>query len=108
MAAKKCQTKQAEQKAVLRTGKQAMRAGKPRNRIQMPATEKLSAKQKALQARERTFAKARDIYATPNYIAVVDKGGTSYYKKNDENRAIAKKVTGGKLRVGKRTGKTRS
>jgi hypothetical protein len=33
---------------------------------------------------------------------VVDRDGTSYYKKNDENRAIAKKVTGGKLRIGKR------
>ena len=108
MTAKKCQAKQAGQKAAPRAVKQVTRAGKPRNRIQMPATEKLSAKQKALQARERTFAKARDIYATPNYIAVVDKGGTSYYKKNDENSAIARRVTGGRLRVGKRTGKTRS
>lgn len=101
MAAKKCQAKQAGAKAP-RAVKQVTRVGKPRNKIQSPEAEKPTAKQKALQKRERIFAKARDIYATPNYIAVVDRDGTSYYKKNDENRAIAKKVTGGKLRIGKR------
>ena len=38
---------------------------------------------------------------TANYIAVVGRGGTKCYKKNDENRAIARKVKGGKLRFGR-------
>lgn len=105
MAAKKCQAKQAGEQAAPRAVKQVTRAGKPQNKKQSPEAEKLTAKQMALKKREKIFASASDIYATPDYIAVVDRDGTSYYKKNDENRAIAKKVTGGKLRIGKRAGK---
>lgn len=41
------------------------------------------------------------MYQTANYIAVVGRDGTKYYKKNDENRAIARKVKGEKLRFGR-------
>lgn len=83
----------------------ATRAGKPRARRQVkPAAEKLSAKQKAVRNREKIFSDAKDLYLTPNYIAVVGREGTKYYKKNDENRAIARKVKGKKLRLG-RSGK---
>ena len=57
-----------------------------------------TAKQRALRIRQEKFSRARDIYATANFIAVVDRGGTSYYKKNDENRAIARVVLGGQAR----------
>ena len=82
--------------------KQATRAEKPKAIEAKPKEVNLTAKQKALKNREKIFASASDIYATPNYIAVVDRNGTSYYKKNDENRAIANKVTCGKLCFGKR------
>lgn len=60
-----------------------------------------TAKQRALRIRQEKFSRAKDIYATANFIAVVDRGGTSYYKKNDENRAIARVVLGGQIRIGK-------
>lgn len=66
-----------------------------------PKTKKLTAKQKAVKNREKIFSDAKDVYLTVNYIAVVGRGGTKYYKKNDENRAIARKTKGGKLRMGK-------
>lgn len=78
------------------------RAGKPVEKRQAaPMAEKLSEKQKAVKNREKIFSDAKDVYLTVNYIAVVGRGGTKYYKKNDENRAIARKAKGGKLRMGK-------
>ena len=66
-----------------------------------PKTKKLTAKQKAVKNREKIFSDAKYVYLTVNYIAVVGRGGTKYYKKNDENRAIARKAKGSKLRMGK-------
>lgn len=70
--------------------KRDKKAGKPE--IAKRKAEKLTAKQRALAHREEVFAAAQRLYETKNYIAVVGKRGTKYYAKNDENRAVAKKV----------------
>lgn len=91
---------QAKAKTAVRT--KAIRAEKPTAKRQArPAAGKLSAKQTAVKNREKIFSNAKDVYQTANYIAVVGREGTKYYKKNDENRAIARKVKGGKLRFGR-------
>ena len=72
--------------------KRDKKAGKPE--IAKRKAENLTAKQRALAHREEVFAAAQQLYETKNYIAVVGKRGTKYYAKNDENRAVARKVQG--------------
>lgn len=55
---------------------------------------------RALLKREKKFREATDLYATRNHIVVKNRTGSSYYKKNDENRALVRKVTGGWIRSG--------
>ena len=71
--------------------KRDKKAGKPE--IAKRKAGKLTAKQRALAHREEVFAAAQRLYETKNYIAVVGKRGTKYYAKNDENRAVARRVT---------------
>lgn len=90
----KAQTKKVaqSQKRTTQVKQTCKRVEKPKAKIATPKVEKLTAKQRALKLREQKFKAAQQVYLTKNYVAVVTPKDRSYYAKNDENLAIARKV----------------